>query len=249
MGNAVVFDFSGSRVLVTGGSRGIGAGIARAFRDAGAEVIITGTRPAASDYDEDLSGYAYHSLQLTDAAQIERVAAALGSLDVLVNNGGATFPGGCDEAHPDGFAESVALNLVAAYRLSVACKEMLAASRLEGGASVLNLASMSSYFAVPMVAGYSAAKAGVVQMTKNMAVAWVHDGIRVNAVAPGIIETNMTAAMKGIEALEKPQIDRTPMARWGQPEDVAPTFLFLASEAARFITGQTYPVDGGYSIS
>jgi NAD(P)-dependent dehydrogenase (short-subunit alcohol dehydrogenase family) len=250
MGNAgVVFDFSGSRVLVTGGSRGIGAGIARAFRDAGADVTITGTRPAASDYDEDLSGYAYHRLQLSDGAQIELVAAALGNLDVLVNNGGATLPGGRDEYIPEVFEESLAINLVGAYRMSAACKQMLAASTLEGGASVLNLASMSSYFAVPMVPAYGAAKAGVVQMTKNLAVAWVKDGVRVNAVAPGIIESNMTAGMKGIEALEKPQIDRTPMGRWGQPGDVAPTFLFLASAAARFITGQTFPVDGGYSIS
>jgi NAD(P)-dependent dehydrogenase (short-subunit alcohol dehydrogenase family) len=77
----------------------------------------------------------------------------------------------------------------------------------------------------------------------------VNDGIRVNAVAPGIIDTNMTAAMKGVEALEKPQIERTPMGRWGTPEDVAPVFLFLASSAARFITGQTLPVDGGYSVA
>ena len=123
-----------------------------------------------------------------------------------------------------------------------------AASGLDGGASVLNIASMSAYFALPMVPAYGAAKAAVVQMTKNLAVAWVNDGIRVNAVAPGIIESNMTSAMKGIEALEKPQIDRTPMHRWGTPEDVAPAFLFLASSAARFITGQTLPVDGGYSI-
>jgi len=133
--------------------------------------------------------------------------------------------------------------------MAAACKEKLAASGLDGGASVLNLASMSAFFAVPLVPGYGAAKAAVVQMTKNLAVAWARDGIRVNCVAPGLIETRMTAVMKGIEALEKPQIDRTPQGRWGTPEDVAPAALFLTSPAARFITGQTLNVDGGYSVA
>jgi 3-oxoacyl-[acyl-carrier protein] reductase len=97
---AVRFDFSGSRVLVTGGSNGIGAGIARAFLDAGADVSITGTRPSASDYPSDLSAYRYFPLELTDPAAIERVASAHASLDVLVNNAGATFPGGRNEYIP-----------------------------------------------------------------------------------------------------------------------------------------------------
>jgi NAD(P)-dependent dehydrogenase (short-subunit alcohol dehydrogenase family) len=243
------FDYEGSRVLVTGGSNGIGAGIAAAFRAAGAEVVITGTRAAASDYDRDLSDYEYHPLQILESGDVEGVAAKLGRLDVLVNNAGASLPGGRNEWEPDVFEQSVAINLFGAFRMSVACKEMLAASPQDGGASVINLASMSSFNAVPIVPGYGAAKAGIVQMTLNLAVSWVADGIRVNAVAPGLIESNMTAAMKGVEALEKPQIGRTPMGRWGTPEDVAPSILFLASDQARFITGQTLNVDGGYSIA
>jgi NAD(P)-dependent dehydrogenase (short-subunit alcohol dehydrogenase family) len=241
MSNAnLAYDFSGSRILVTGGSRGIGAGIAKAFLDAGATVTITGTRPSSSDYEGDLSAYRYHQLRMTDSAGIERLAEALDGLDVLVNNAGENFPGGQDETIPDVFA---------AYRLSVACREKLAQSPLEGGASIINMASMSSFFAVPVVPGYGAAKAGIVQMTKNLAVSWAAEGIRVNAVAPGLIESNMTALVKGVEALEKPHLDRTPMGRWGTPEDIAPPVLFLASSAARFVTGQTLAVDGGYSVS
>ena len=241
------FDYSGSRVLVTGGSNGIGREIASSFHRSGAEVLITGTRPSATDYEHDLSDFEYHSMQLTDSESVENLASGLGALDVLVNNAGANLPGGRNEWEPDVFEEVVTINLTSAFRLSVACKPLLVESRLEAGGCVINLASLSSFFAVPVVPGYGAAKAGIVQMTKNLAVTWAAEGIRVNAVAPGLIESNMTAAMKGIEALEKPQIGRTPMARWGTPQDIAPTILFLASSAAGFVTGQTLNVDGGFS--
>jgi 3-oxoacyl-[acyl-carrier protein] reductase len=245
----VTFDYSGCGVLVTGGTRGIGAGIARAFLAAGARVAVTGTRASAGDYEEDLADFDYHPLQVTDGAAIAQVAEAVGALDILVNNAGANLPGGRNEYEPEVFEESVAINLFSAYRMAAACKAKLAASSIEGGASVINLASMSSFFAVPIVPGYGAAKAGIVQLTKNLGVAWAREGIRVNAVAPGLVETGMTAPMKGVEVLEKPQLDRTPMARWGTPEDIAPAVLFLASPAARFVTGQTLNVDGGYSAA
>ncbi len=249
MSNETSFDFSGARVLVTGGSNGIGAAIARGFAAAGADVVITGTRVSASEYDRDLSAHEYRQLQLTDKEAIDVLAASFDRLDVLVNNAGGNFPGGKHEAVPDVFEESVAINLFGGYRLAVGCKDKLAASALEGGGSVINMASMGAFFAVPIVPGYAAAKAATVQMTKNLAATWAGEGIRVNAVAPGLIESNMTALMKGVDALEKPFIDRTPMARWGTPEDIAPVILFLASSAARFITGQTVLVDGGFSIT
>jgi len=249
MSDRVRFDFSGARVLVTGGSSGIGLGIARAFAGAGAHVIVSGRRPAASAYDVDLSSFEYHPLDLRDAAAIESLAGALPSLDVLVNNAGANLPGGKSEYQPEVFEESVRINLFGAYRLAAACHDKLARSGLDGGASVVNLASMASYFGIAAVPGYGAAKAAIVQMTKTLAVAWAKDGIRVNAVAPGLIRSQMTARIQNLPEYTRKDFERMPLNRWGTPEDVAPAVLFLASPAARYVTGQTLAVDGGYSAA
>ena len=246
--NALRFDFGGARVLVTGGSNGIGLGIAQAFAVAGARVAITGKRAASTDYEHDLSAFGYHALDVRDGAAIARVMGALDGLDVLVNNAGANTVQP-SEWDPEVFEDSLRLNLSSAFRMATAAKPLLRKSTLDGGASIVNLASMSSFFAVPIVPGYGAAKAGVVQLTKNLAVAWAKHRIRVNAVAPGLILSNMTRAMKGIDALEKPQLERTPLGRWGTPEDVAPAVLFLASAAAGFVTGHTLCVDGGYAAA
>jgi len=246
MSGPASFDFSGTRVLVTGGSNGIGLGIAHGFAEAGADVLITGTRASAGDYDHDLSAFSYRGADMRDPESLDALVDSLDGLDVLVNNAGANLVAR-DEWKPEVFEEAVRINLFGAFQLAVGCKDRLAKSRLEGGGSVLNIASMSAFVAVPLVPGYGAAKAAIVQMTKNLGVAWAKDNVRVNAVAPGLIETNMTRVMKGVPALEQPEMDRTPMGRWGTPEDIAPAYLFLASSSARFITGQTLCVDGGYS--
>ena len=233
--------------MVTGGSNGIGAAIAKAFAAAGAEVVITGTRASASEYDGDLSAYEYHPLQLTDKEAIEGLAASLDRLDVLVNNAGCNFPGGKHEAVPDVFEESVAINLFGAYRLTVGCRDKLAASSLEGGASVINLASMGAFFAVPIVPGYCAGKAATVQMTKNLAVGWAGDGIRVNAVAPGLVETPRMAEWVEGEAGQQ-MAERNPLGRWAQPEDIAAPILFLLSPAAAYVNGTLLVVDGGGTL-
>lgn len=237
------------QVLVTGGTSGIGHGVASAFAEAGAEVIITGRRGSASEYDLDLKGFHYQQAEMTDSVSLDGLVAGIDRLDILINNAGAHLVAR-DEWKADVFAEAIQLNLVSGFRLSVSLKPLLLESALVGGGSIVNCASMSAIRAVPITPGYGAAKAGVVQMTLNMGVAWARENIRVNAVAPGLIETGMTAVMKtkGMEAIEAAELARVPMARWGTPEDVAPSFLFLASPAARFITGQTLCVDGGFSV-
>jgi NAD(P)-dependent dehydrogenase (short-subunit alcohol dehydrogenase family) len=245
---AVAFDYTGARVLVTGGSHGIGLAVATAFRRAGAHVTITGTGASAAHYDHDLTGFDYRACRLPDPDAPAAVAGSLPGLDILVNNAGQNLPGGRSEYDPEVFDEVVAINLTAPFQMASACRALLEASTLEGGASVVNLASMSSYFGMEIIPAYGAAKAGVVQMTKTLAVAWARRGIRVNAVAPGVVETNMTAPMLLFDELTGPILQRTPMRRFGTPEDIAPVILFLASPAARYITGQTLAVDGGFSV-
>ena len=130
----VTFDFTGTTVLVTGGTSGIGHATATLFRDAGADVTVTGTKPAAADYDTDLSGMTYRQLQITDTDSVHTLTRQFDRLDVLINNAGANFPGGLDESQPDGFDASVAVNLTAPYRLTVGLFKALKASTATGGA-------------------------------------------------------------------------------------------------------------------
>jgi NAD(P)-dependent dehydrogenase (short-subunit alcohol dehydrogenase family) len=243
----VKFDYSGCRVLVTGGSGGIGLGIANAFAEAGAEVTITGRRAKASDYERDLSVFDYRQAEMTDEAGLDALVESIDRLDVLVNNAGQSLMAE-NEWLPEVFQRAITLHLFGSFRLATGLKDKIAQSSIEGGGSILNMASMSAFRAVTVVPGYSSAKAAVVMMTKNMAASWALENVRVNAVAPGLIESNMTVGMKGTH-FEDPEIERTPMKRWGTPEDVAPAYLFLASPAARFITGQTICVDGGQSVA
>ena len=245
----VTFDFTDAAVLVTGGTRGIGLEIARAFVDAGAHVTITGTRDDVGAYaDVDLTPFTYQQCRMTESADIDALVGHVELLDVLVNNAGANLPGGRNEWDPEVFAEVLTLNLTGAFRLTTGCRSLLQRSGHDGGAAVVNLGSMTSFFGMEYVPAYGAAKAAVVQLTKTLAVSWARDDIRVNAVAPGVVETDMTAPMLPFDQLTEPLLARTPLGRFGTTADIAPVVLFLASPGARYVTGQTLAVDGGFSV-
>lgn len=229
--------FQDALVLIVGASRGgIGTAIARAFRAAGAEVQITGVEEAA-DPDE---GFGYSQLDVTDTDAVTAFAQRIGKLDVLVNCAAITKRG--EEMDPSFFAHVLNVNLIGSLRCADALKDALK------GGCIINVASMYARFGSPRNPAYGASKAGVEQLTKSLAIAWSDDGIRVNAIAPGFIVTEQSARAREDASFTAKIEARTPMGRWGEPDDIAGVALFLASDAARFITGATIPVDGGYSV-
>jgi NAD(P)-dependent dehydrogenase (short-subunit alcohol dehydrogenase family) len=240
------YNFDGASVLVTGGTSGIGLACARGFLTAGAQVTITGTRVAASEYDEDLAGFEYRQLRVTDNDEIKTVADSLDALDILVNNAGNVRFAESEEQKVDVFEEMVRVHLLSGHNLSEACFPKLGASDLPGGASVVGIASLTSWLANPFVPGYGAGKAGMMQLARTQAALWSSSGVRSNCVAAGVTETRMTAPMAEIGDMLADICRRTPMSRLGLPTEIADAVMFLSSDRASFITGETLVVDGGY---
>lgn len=246
MFKGIHYDYSGASVLVTGGSNGIGLACARAYQEAGARVTITGRRAKASDYDHDLAAFSYQQLDVSSRDQLLNLASNLKTLDILINNAGGTQ---ADEWGHDGFDESIAINLSSAFHLSTACKPLLEASDFEGGASIIGIASMTSYFGSEWTPAYGPAKAGIVQMAKTLGHCWGKFGIRANAVAAGLTRSNLTAGViDGMPEMLEESFARQGIKRVGEGEDIAAAVLFLTSPAASWITGQTLPVDGGFTV-
>jgi NAD(P)-dependent dehydrogenase (short-subunit alcohol dehydrogenase family) len=241
------FDLSGRRALVTGGCRGIGAAIALAFRDRGAQVAVHGRGDAHARAFAEEHGFAFVAAELTDTAQVgtlaEQALAALGGLDILVNNAGMEINATVEHLDPEAVRRQLAVDLEAPILLTSA---LVPALRASGAATVINVSSIHGTVPAYGNAVYCAAKGGLELFTRTLAVELGPAGVRVNSLAPGAIETDMNR-----DILEEIGWDRfaewIPLGRVGRPDDIAQPAVFLASDAARYVTGATLTVDGGYS--
>jgi len=251
-----IFDLSGKVAIVTGGSSGIGLGIARGLAQAGAAVAVAARNEARSlAAVEELESQGGEALavrcDVTDEdaiqAMVQTVLERWGRIDILVNNAGTTV-----RKRPEAltFAEwrlVLDTNLDSAFRCSTACYP---AMKRAGGGKILNNGSMLSLFGSPWAAPYAASKGGLVQLTKSLATAWAEDNIQVNCFLPGWIDTPLTVqARQQVEGLHENVLARTPANRWGHIDDFRGIAVFLAAPASDFITGAVIPVDGGFSVS
>ena len=231
--------FEGKAALVVGATSGIGAAIADAFAALGASVTVTGAT------DEECAGSRHRAIaaDVRDDAAMARVVGGMARLDALVNCAGILRRGA--EHDIATFETVVAVNLSGTMRACALARPKLAESK----GAIVNTASMLSYFGGGLVPGYSASKGGVAQLTKSLAIAYASDGIRVNAIAPGWVDTPLTTPLREDPARNAAILARTPLGRWAVPDDIAGAVVFLCSPAARFITGAVVPIDGGYLVT
>src|SRR5450631_1187906 len=236
---------AGKIALVCGGTGGIGAAIGSAMAGLGAELTVSGATAAEADAARQAAGFSGDAIALDvrDGDAVGECLRRFSRLDILVNCAGVIRRGA--EHDPEVFAEVIDINLTGTMRLCAASRPLLAAS----GGCIVNTASMYSFFGGGHAPGYTASKGGIAQLTKALAVAYAGEGIRVNAIAPGWIATPLTDIVRDDPQKSGAILARTPIGRWGEPDDVAAAAIFLCSPAAAFVTGVILPVDGGYLIA
>ena len=240
-------DFTGKHVLVVGGSSGIGNGIAHAFRARGAEVHVWGTRATAADYDpaegSDLTGLGYTCVDVGDPAAIAAAPLPFASLDVLVQcQGTVVYKRG--EFEQAGWDKVMAVNLDSLMN----CARRLKPQLLEAQGSMVIVSSVAGFGANVGNPAYAASKAGAVSLTRTLGNAWAGEGVRVNGIAPGLVDTKLTKVTTQHPERLAGSIARIPQGRLGTPADMAGAVLFLASPLAAYVTGQTLIVDGGLTL-
>lgn len=250
------FKLSGKTAIVTGANGGIGRGIALALAEAGANICLAGRNNQKNEkVRAEIEGLGKpviaQSCDVNDDASIaetiEATVDAFGSLDILVNNAGIVSLNSPEAVTDAEWMSVIDTNLNSVFRFSRAAHKELVKT---GGGKIINIGSMYSIFGSPLAASYAASKGAVVQLSKSLAVAWAEDNIQVNAILPGWIETDMTAPIEADMAdMHASIIARTPAGRFGRPEEIGGTAVYLASSASDFVTGQSIPVCGGYSVA
>ena len=251
-----MFSLKGKVAIITGGNGGIGKEIARAFAGMGANIVIAArneqkTADAEFEireaFDIQVLGL---KIDITDERQVKRMVdqtlEKFKHIDILVNNAGITIRKMPQDYQMSEWDEILRVNLRGVFLCSQA---VYPAMKKTGGGKIINIGSMTSIFGNAKMAPYGASKGGVVQMMRSLAVAWAPDNIQVNAILPGWINTDLAIqARKDLPGLEKRVTERTPVGRWGEPQDLAGAAIFLAAPASDFVTGVALPVDGGFSI-
>lgn len=231
---------TGKTALVAGASQGIGAVIANHLSALGARVVALGLGEGDGSLDASVE---MREADVTRQADLDGVLADLDELDIVFNCAGIIKRG--LEHDVEVFQRVLEVNLTGTMRVCTATRDKLRARR----GCIVNTASMLTFFGGGLVPGYAASKGGIGQLTKSLAIAYAADGIRVNAIAPGWIATPLTQALQDDPARAGPILARTPLGRWGTPQDVAQAAVFLCTPAASFMTGVILPVDGGYMVS
>ena len=250
------FDLTGKVSLVTGGNGGIGLAMAKSLGEAGSKVVVAGR-----NQDKNKK-----SLEILKASNIECISLVVdvvdekscnnlikdavdhfGKLNILINNAGTNIRKRPEDYKLDEWKSIIDTNLISMFTCSKACFKHF---KSVNGGKIINIGSMHSLFGAPLGSAYSASKGGVVQLTKSLANAWAKDNIQVNAVLPGYIDTTLTRQARiDIPELQDRVEERTPVGRWGVPEDLGGIAVFLSSEGSNYISGTAIPVDGGYSIN
>jgi gluconate 5-dehydrogenase len=245
-----LFDLSGRRALVTGGSQGIGLALARGLAEAGASVVLNGRdagKLAAAA--AEIPGAATLAFDVTDhAAAAAAIAAAEadGPIDILVNNAGMQHRAPLDEFPPEAFQRLLETNVTGIFNVAQACARHMIP---RGRGKIVNITSVNALLARATIAPYTATKGAVANLTKGMATDWARHGLNCNAIGPGYMRTPLNEALSADPAFNEWLERRTPAGRWGAPEELVGACVFLASDAASFVNGQVIYVDGGLTAA
>jgi 2-deoxy-D-gluconate 3-dehydrogenase len=251
-----MFNLEGKVAIITGGNGGIGKGIAHGLAAVGSDIVIAARNQKKTDeavrelqdaFDVRVQGM---QIDIAQEKQIESLAkqvrADFGRIDILVNNAGVNIRKMPQDYQAAEWDEILDINLRGAFLFA---KSVYPAMKEAGGGKVINIGSMTSILGGAKLAAYGASKGGIVQLTQSLAVAWATDNIQVNAILPGFINTDLTSqARKDIPELNEKVLTRTPIGRWGEPDDLAGTAVYMASRASDFVTGTAVAVDGGFSV-